>query len=291
MCARFAPICEGRGDGESARRLLAAAERARAAAEAAGWDGDWYRRAYFDDGTPLGGAASAEARIDSIPQSWAVLAGGADPAHARSALAAVQRELVRADDRLVLLLAPPFDRSHPSPGYIRAYPPGIRENGGQYTHAATWVGWAFAALGDGDRAEWIFRLLDPVRRSATRPEAEHYAVEPYVLAGDIYGAPPHTGRGGWTWYTGSAAWLYRLGLEAILGLDWRKGRLVVAPCLPAAWSGYQATVRQADGRTLAVRVQRAGDHLVACVEGVDEAPDPPPAAASAAGSADQGSTL
>ncbi len=283
VAARFAPICEHRGNADTARRLRTAADGARAAAEAAGWDGAWYRRAYFDDGTPLGSAASTEARIDSIAQTWAVLSGAAEPARARAALEAAVRELVREDDRLVLLLAPPFDRSVPSPGYIRAYPPGIRENGGQYTHAATWLGWAFAALGDGDRAEWVFRMLDPIRHAATRADAEHYAVEPYVLAGDVCGTPPHTGRGGWTWYTGSAAWLYRLGLEAILGLRRRGGRLAAEPCLPSAWPGFEAALRQDDGTVLTVRVRREGGRVVVRAEGPEVAEDRPIETAPALG--------
>ena len=156
---------------------------------------------------------------------------------------AVDRLLVRDEDRLVLLLAPPFDRAHPDPGYIRGYPPGVRENGGQYTHAAAWVAWAFAALGDGERAVRLFGYLNPIGRSATLAEATRYAVEPYAVAADVYGAPPFTGTGGWTWYTGSAAWLYRLGVEAILGLSREGGTLRIQPCFPASWDGFRARLR------------------------------------------------
>jgi cyclic beta-1,2-glucan synthetase len=170
---------------------------------------------------------------------------------------AVWEQLVREDERLVLLLAPPFDRGEPSPGYLRAYPPGVRENGGQYTHAAVWAAWAFAALGDGDRAGALLRLLNPVLRATEADAVARYRVEAYALAADVYGAPPHTGRGGWTWYTGSAAWLYRLGVEAILGLRRRGGELEIAPCIPSSWPGFQATYRH--GRsTYEVTVENPG---------------------------------
>ena len=240
---RFAPLSEARGDAARARRLRARAEAYRSAVEASAWDGGWYRRAWFDDGTPLGSAEGMEGRIDSLTQSWAVLSGGAAPERARAAMEAVAARLVREDERLVLLLDPAFDRMAPSPGYIRAYPPGVRENGGQYTHAAVWAAWAFAALGDGERAESIFRLLNPVLRVVGREDAERYRVEPYVVPADVYGVAPHTGRGGWTWYTGSAAWLYRLGVEAILGIRRRGDALEIDPCIPAAWEGFEVTYR------------------------------------------------
>jgi cyclic beta-1,2-glucan synthetase len=240
---RFARLCERRGDVERAARLRADAEQLRCAVEAHGWDGAWYLRAIFDDGTPIGTSAATECRIDSLTQSWAVLSGGADTERARTAMRSVSEHLVQRDDRLVLLLTPPFHDSQPDPGYIRAYPPGVRENGGQYTHAATWVGLAFAAMGDGDGAEEIFRLLNPILHAAGPDSARLYRVEPYVTAGDVYGAPPHTGRGGWTWYTGSAGWLYRLGMEGILGLRPAPGGLEINPCIPHLWPGYEAIVR------------------------------------------------
>jgi cyclic beta-1,2-glucan synthetase len=162
---------------------------------------------------------------------------------ARAAVSAADEMLVREAERLVLLLSPPFDITRHDPGYIRAYPPGIRENGGQYTHAATWLGWAYAGLGDGENAERIFRILNPILRAGTRAEAQHYRVEPYVLAGDVYGAPPWVGRGGWTWYTGAAAWLWRLGVEGILGLRREEGQLRIDPCIPPTWKGFEAWVR------------------------------------------------
>ncbi len=205
------------------------AERLRAAIEEHAWDGAWYRRAYFDDGTPLGSAQNDECRIDSIAQSWAVLSGAGDPARARQAMAAVDEQLVRRDGGLILLFTPPFDKGKLHPGYIKGYVPGIRENGGQYTHASTWVVQAAALLGQGDRAKEYFDLLSPVRHTSTPEQVALYHVEPYVVVADIYGEPPHTGRGGWTWYTGSAAWLYRVALESILGFHRQGDRLRVDP--------------------------------------------------------------
>ena len=234
------------------------------AAEEAGWDGAWYRRAFDDDGRPWGSATCDECRIDSIAQSWAMLSGGAAAAHVRQALRSAERELVREDERLVRLLWPPFDATPRDPGYIKAYPPGIRENGGQYTHAAAWLGWALAASGDGDGAVHIFRLINPIAHSGTRDDAIRYRVEPYVIAADIGSVPPHLGRGGWTWYTGSAAWSWRLGVEAILGLQRIEGRLRIEPCLPRDWPGFTATIRT-DGGMLEIEVdnrERAGRGVV-----------------------------
>ncbi len=245
---RFAPVCRLMGDPDEAEELRRRAEKLRAALEENAWDGGWYRRAWFDDGSPLGSARSRECRIDSIAQSWAVLSGAGDPGRALQAMEAVAERLIRPDDRLVLLFAPPFDETPRDPGYIKGYPPGIRENGGQYTHAAMWTAWAFRELGQGDRAESLFRLLNPILHAATPEGALRYRLEPYVVAADVYGAPPHVGRGGWSWYTGSAGWMYRLGLEAILGLR-RTGRtLRIDPCIPAGWPGFEVTYRAADAR-------------------------------------------
>ncbi|CAN5859897.1 glucoamylase family protein [soil metagenome] len=236
----FADLAEARGDTARARRYRDAADRFAAAIENA-WDGDWYRRAYFDDGTPLGSKTNAECQIDAIAQSWAVISGAGDPARARRAMASVDERLVREDDGIVLLLTPPFDTMEPSPGYIRGYLPGVRENGGQYTHAALWNVLAFAQLGDGDRAAELFSLLNPVNHTRTSEDVERYRAEPYVVAADVYSVPPHTGRGGWTWYTGSAGWMYRVGIEAILGITLRRGALHFDPCIPRAWPGFEAT--------------------------------------------------
>jgi cyclic beta-1,2-glucan synthetase len=239
----FAPIALRRADGERAARWRTATAALRTALHAEGWDGEWYRRAFFDDGTPLGSAANDECRIDSISQSWAVLSGAGDEVSARRAMESVQRLLVRRDDRLLLLLTPPFDRTPLDPGYIKGYPPGIRENGGQYTHAAVWSVMALAALGEGDQAAGLFDLLNPIHHAATRADISRYRVEPYVVAADIYSELPHVGRGGWTWYTGAAGWLHRAGLESILGLRKRGATLRIDPCIPRGWKGFEIAYR------------------------------------------------
>jgi cellobiose phosphorylase len=239
----FAGLAERRGDGARATWCRERADPLRLALEEHAWDGRWYRRAYFDDGTPLGSATNDECQIDSIAQSWAVISGGGDAERVRQAMAAVEERLVRNKDGLILLFTPPFDRGRLEPGYIKGYVPGIRENGGQYTHAATWVVLATALLGQGQRAMELFDLLNPIRHTTSPELVERYKVEPYVVCADVYGAPPHTGRGGWTWYTGSASWLYRVGLEAILGFRLRGTRLELDPCVPPGWSGYEITYR------------------------------------------------
>jgi cyclic beta-1,2-glucan synthetase len=235
------------------------ANELRLAIEASAWDGRWYLRAFDDDGRKWGSAESDECQIDSISQSWAVLSRTGSTERSRMALQAAARELIREEDRIVRLLWPPFDQTPRDPGYIKAYPPGIRENGGQYTHAAAWLGFAFAGLGDGDQAWRIFNLINPIGHATSRADAEHYRVEPYVVAADIAGVPPRTGRGGWTWYTGSAAWTWRLGVEAILGLRLRNGELLVDPCLPKAWGSFEAEIRGPEG-VLAIEV-RDPDHV------------------------------
>jgi cyclic beta-1,2-glucan synthetase len=244
---RFAVICELVGDDGQATVYRRRARDLSQALESSGWDGQWYRRAYYDDGTPLGSLENRECQIDSIAQSWAVLSGAADAERARAAMDAVAKRLVRDEDQLVLLFTPPFDKTAREPGYIKGYLPGVRENGGQYTHAAIWAVWAFAKLGQGDRAGALFRLLNPIYHSDTARKMMRYRVEPYVVAADIYSVSPHVGRGGWTWYTGSAGWMYRLGLEAILGLRRVGDALRIRPCIPKDWSGYELTYR--DGET------------------------------------------
>jgi cyclic beta-1,2-glucan synthetase len=243
---RFAALAEQRGASEHAARWRAHAAKLQAAAESQAWDGAWYRRAYFDDGTPLGSAGNAECRIDSIAQSWAVLSGAADPARARRAMEEVDAYLVRPGDDLVLLFTPPFDKIAKDPGYIKGYLPGVRENGGQYAHAAMWCVMARAQLGDGERAAELLAMLNPVNRAANRVGVHAYKVEPYVVAGDIYAEPPHVRRGGWTWYTGAAGWMYRAGLESMLGLTQRGDVLHVAPCIPPGWSGYRILYRHGE---------------------------------------------
>lgn len=239
----FAVTASLHGDESRAAWCRERAEDLRKALEASAWDGEWYRRAYFDDGTPLGSSTNDECQIDAIPQAWAVMSGEADPERATKAMGAVHARLVREKEGLIKLLDPPFDKGSLQPGYIKGYVPGIRENGGQYTHAASWVVWATALQGDGDRALELWNLINPIHHAATKEQAERYKVEPYVVSADIYGAPPHVGRGGWTWYTGSASWLYRVALDAILGFKLRGSSLRLEPCMPKAWQSCELTYR------------------------------------------------
>ncbi len=244
----FAPLALARNETKRAESWTARATALKAAIELEAWDGEWYRRGYFDDGAPLGSATTDECRIDSIAQSWAVLSGAATHDRAARAMASLDKQLIRREDGLALLFAPPFDKTTHDPGYIKGYPPGVRENGGQYTHAATWSVMAFAALGEGDKAAELFSLLNPINHSRTRADAYLYKVEPYVVCADIYSTAPHVGRGGWTWYTGSAGWLQRAGVESLLGLRLRGAFLSVDPCIPKAWDKYEATVKYRTAR-------------------------------------------
>ena len=225
-------------------------------AEESGWDGEWYRRAYDDEGAPLGSNENAECMIDSISQSWSVFAGRAS-LRSRTALQAALRELVDDEVRIARLLWPPFDQALHDPGYIMAYPPGIRENGGQYSHAAAWLGLALARTGQGSHAHRVFSMLNPINHAATRHDADLYRTEPYALVADIGSTGSYRGRGGWSWYTGAAAWTWRLGVEGILGLTLREGRLHVAPALPDGWDGYRATLRRGGG-TIELSVSQVG---------------------------------
>jgi cyclic beta-1,2-glucan synthetase len=243
VLSAFVPLADARGDHTRAATWRAHAAALRSSLEEHGWDGDWYRRAYFDDGTPMGSAANGECRIDSIAQSWSVLSGAADPGRAARAMASLDQHLLRPGDGLALLLTPPFNLSAPDPGYIQAYPPGIRENGGQYTHAAAWAAIALTQLGDGDKAAELFALLNPINHALTQDDALRYKVEPYVVAADVYSETPHVGRGGWTWYTGSAAWLYRAGLEWILGCRMHGATLLLDPCVPRTWTEFHVSLR------------------------------------------------
>ncbi|MDE2209640.1 MAG: hypothetical protein KGJ99_07940 [Betaproteobacteria bacterium] len=243
VLTRFAPWARQRSDPGFAETCESESARLRQRIEASAWDGAWYRRAWFDDGTPLGSATNAECQIDSIAQSWSVLSGTARAERARSAMEAVDRRLVRRDTRLIQLIDPPFDTSKPSPGYIQGYVPGVRENGGQYTHAAVWAALAFAALGDTERAWELLALLNPVRHAASGGDIDTYKVEPYVVAGDVYAFPPHAGRGGWTWYTGSAGWMYQLIVDSLLGLGRSRNQLCLHPLLPRAWKAFEMSYR------------------------------------------------
>ncbi len=244
----FAPIAEARHELGRAATWRAHAAALKKSLEREAWDGEWYRRGYFDDGSALGSTESEECRIDSIAQSWAAISGAGDPQRVRRAMAAVERELIRYKDRLVLLFAPPFDKTQLDPGYIKGYPPGIRENGGQYTHASLWAVMAFAALGEGDKAAKLFALLNPINNTGTRSDVHRYKVEPYVVAADVYSMPPHLGRGGWTWYTGSAAWMQRAGIEFILGLRFEGACLHLEPRISRSWPKYEVMFRHRTAR-------------------------------------------
>jgi len=239
ILAQFAPVAEKRGDYARAESWRGHALKLKSSIESNAWDGQWYRRAYFDDGTPLGSASNAECRIDSIAQSWAVISQAGDPTRARQAMSSVEKHLIRSEDEMILLFAPPFDVTPMDPGYIKGYVPGVRENGGQYTHAAVWCVFAYAGLSNGNRAHELFSMLNPINHSSSRIGLHTYKVEPYVMAADIYGEAPHVGRGGWTWYTGSAGWMYRAGIESILGIHVRGDTLEINPCLPQDWDGYK----------------------------------------------------
>ncbi|MFC3395790.1 GH36-type glycosyl hydrolase domain-containing protein [Brenneria rubrifaciens] len=238
---RFAPLADKR-DAARAVRWRAHAASVREAIERSAWDGAWYRRATFDDGTWLGSKSNDECAIDAIAQSWAVLSGAANAERAATAMASLEEYLIRRDDGLALLFTPPFDRTARDPGYIKGYPPGLRENGGQYTHAAMWSILAFATLGEGNKAAGLFALLNPINHGSTAEQIARYRVEPYVMAADVYSVAPHIGRGGWTWYTGSGGWMYRAGVEGILGIRREGSQLVLCPCIPDDWPGFEAKV-------------------------------------------------
>ena len=207
--------------------------------ESEAWDGQWYKRAYFDDGTPLGSSQNKEDTIDSLPQSWAVISGAGDPKRAQEALQNVEKQMIKPNEKMVLLLTPPFNTMEPDPGYIKGYPPGVRENGGQYTHGSLWVPMAFARLGEGDKAYHTIRMMQPMSHTETKEAVDKYKVEPYVVVADIYSLPTKLGQGGWSWYTGAAGWMYRVYLEEILGLKVRGDKLTLKPALPSQWENIK----------------------------------------------------
>jgi cyclic beta-1,2-glucan synthetase len=237
VLSAFIPVAEARNDMSRAAEYSASARRLASKLQEA-WDGEWYRRGYYDDGSPLGSAQNDECAIDSIAQSWAVLSGAVSQRFAERAMDAVRTSLISRGSQVLLLLNPPFDQSTQEPGYIKGYPPGVRENGGQYTHAALWIVMAMAALGSGDEAMELFHMLNPVNHSRTPVDIARYRLEPYVVAGDVYSRAPHAGRGGWSWYTGSAGWMYRAGVESILGLRRRGATFMIDPCIPSSWPEY-----------------------------------------------------
>jgi cellobiose phosphorylase len=239
----FADICRKKGDKDRADQYQAHAQELLNNIEGNAWDGSWSRRAYFDNGTPLGSATAQECQIDSLSQSWAVIVGGGSPSRAQDAMGALENYLWDKEASLLKLLTPPFDISEPHPGYIRGYLPGVRENGGQYTHAAVWTVWAYCHMGDGDKAWQLLRDIMPISHSRTDQEARIYKVEPYVMSADVYSEGQHVGRGGWSWYTGAAGWMYQVMLEGILGFHLRGDELTLAPCLPREWPDFNLRFR------------------------------------------------
>ena len=265
-------IAEQRGDLAFVEICQTQAVKLRQNIEKNGWDGEWYRRAYFDDGSPLGSASNAECQIDSIAQSWSVLSGAGDPKRVRMAMEALNGRLVHRQSRIIQLLDPPFDKSSLNPGYIKGYVPGVRENGGQYTHAAIWAAMAFARLGDSRHAWELLGMLNPINHAKSSADINTYKVEPYVVAADVYAVSPHTGRGGWTWYTGSAGWMYRLILESLLGLRLDVNKLSIEPCFPAGWKAfkiryrYRETIYHID----VVRMPASNSQAIVTVDGIQQ---------------------
>ncbi|MEO8064033.1 MAG: glucoamylase family protein [Pseudomonadota bacterium] len=251
----FAPLAHTRGELALATAWLNHAGKLKTSLETHAWDGEWYRRGFFDDGTPLGSNSNDECRIDAIAQSWSVISGVGNPARTARAMSSLEAQLLKQDPPLAILFTPPFEKSAQEPGYVKAYPRGIRENGGQYTHAAIWTVIALTMQGKADKAMEVFAMLNPVRRASTREDVQRYKVEPYVVAADVYSEAPHAGRGGWTWYTGSAGWLYRAGLESILGFKLRENQLTLAPCIPTNWPGFSITYRHR-GSVYEISVER-----------------------------------
>ena len=269
---QFAEVARRRGDTSFGEHCEKEASQLRLNIEQHGWDGFWYRRAYFDDGSPLGSAKNPECRIDSIAQSWAVLSGAGDAERSRLAMESLNQHLVRSDIGIVQLLDPPFDKSDLNPGYIKGYVPGVRENGGQYTHGAIWAAMAFAALGDNRRAWELMTMINPVNHAKSPEAMATYKVEPYVVAADVYAVAPHTGRGGWTWYTGSAGWMYRLIVESLLGLRREVNKLRLTPCLPADWEGFKVhyRYRKAIYHIAILRAQTGEGEMKVIVDGVEQ---------------------
>jgi cellobiose phosphorylase len=240
---QFAELARGREDVSFAERCLAEAKKLRENIEKNAWDGQWYRRAYFDNGEPLGSKTNLECQIDSLPQSWSVISGAGDPQRSRQAMNAVDQRLIHRESKLIQLFDPPFDKSPLNPGYIKGYIPGVRENGGQYTQGAIWTAMAFALMGESERAWELFTLLNPIQHGGTAEQIATYKVEPYVIAADVYAVAPHIGRGGWTWYTGSAGWMYRFLTETLLGVHLEGNRLRVSPRFPPGWTNYKIHYR------------------------------------------------
>lgn len=255
ILTNFSELCRLKKDSNKADRYMNIAKEIAKAQEENAWDGNWYRRAYFDNGMPLGSAENTECKIDSIAQSWAVISGAANTERTKEAMGAVEQYLIKKDDGIVMLLTPPFDEGELEPGYIKGYLPGVRENGGQYTHAAVWVIMAYAVMGNGDRAWELFNMLNPINHANTMLEALRYKVEPYVMAADVYAVPPHTGRGGWTWYTGASGWMYNVGIQQILGFKKKGDKIILEPCIPRDWSEYNIRYKHTKNTVYSIAVR------------------------------------
>ena len=240
---QFIPIAVMQNDESFAARCREEAQRLKENIDKYGWDGEWYRRAYFDNGTPLGSKENQDCRIDAIAQSWSVLSGAGSKKKTKQAMMSAENKLIHTENKMILLLDPPFSASKMEPGYIKGYVPGVRENGGQYTHAAVWTVMAYAMMGENKKAKELVEMINPINHGSTREKIDVYKAEPYVMAADIYSREPHIGRGGWTWYTGSASWMYRLIIESILGLDLQIDRLFFKPCLPPDWEHFKIHYR------------------------------------------------
>jgi cellobiose phosphorylase len=243
ILTRFIEVAKLKSDTAFAEKCKQQAEQLRNNIRLHAWDGEWYRRAYFDDGTPLGSSANDECKIDSIAQSWSVLSKGGDPDRSRAAMQSAAKNLIRKEDKIIQLFTPPFDKSSSNPGYIKGYVPGVRENGGQYTHAAIWLTMAFAALGDKQRTWELLQMINPLNHGNNAAAIEQYKAEPYVIAADVYGVKEYKGRGGWTWYTGSAGWMYLLITESVLGIKRKGNSLSFSPCIPPEWGSVKINYR------------------------------------------------
>jgi cellobiose phosphorylase len=271
VLTQFSDLARRHGDVTFAERCQEEAGVLRKNIEQHGWDGKWYLRAFFDDGTPLGSSSNPECRIDSISQSWSVLSGAGSSERQHQGMVSVNQHLVRRDAGLIQLLDPPFDQSPLNPGYIKGYVPGVRENGGQYTHAAIWTTMAFAVLGSHQQAWELLEMINPVNHAQTPETTATYKNEPYVVSADVYALSPHVGRGGWSWYTGSAGWLYRLMVETLLGLTLEEHKLHFKPCLPENWDAFTMTYRYGETAYHIKIMQTAGvEQESLTVDGVEQ---------------------
>jgi cyclic beta-1,2-glucan synthetase len=240
----FISLCEKKNDIPRAERYIVHIVNLKQAIETNAWDGEWYLRAFFDNGEMMGSHTNEECKIDSIAQSWSILSGEGNTERSKIALESVNKNLINREEQIIKLFTPPFDKTKTDPGYIKGYVPGVRENGGQYTHAAIWTMMAYAQNNDAKMATELFSLINPINHSSSRTASQKYKVEPYVIAADIYGVSPHVGRGGWSWYTGSASWMYRAAIESILGFTIHQNNMIINPCIPKEWDQFQLTYQK-----------------------------------------------